>query len=262
MRFRKWSRVTTLLGIDPKPYLRTHIHTCVRTSLNGALLYTLISHKIEFVFNKFEAPCFCLHIYIDSKNQNRAMLCKTMKPSSFPSLTHLLLLLLLLLCLLLNEGQGRDSSLHNETNEADLSEPHEDDEAAIWITLSQSGLDWLKDVIVEQILTKITPVTFPDITSDSTVPFVGRFMSYFSNFTLLRAAVGSSIVLVNEEGILLMASDVATNLSLDWQYTYDNMWLPSPISDSGGAFIQVSSILFPFKLFSFLFLNIFYSWFV
>ena len=177
-----------------------------------------------------------------------------MKPSSFTSLTNLLLLLLLLLlCLLLHEGQGRDASLHNETDEADLSEPHEDDEAAIWITLSQSGLDWVKDVIVEQILTTITPVTFPDITSDSTVPFVGRLTSYFSNFTLLRAVVGSSIVLVNEEGILLMASDVATNLSLDWQYTYDNMWLPSPISDSGGAFIQVFSFNSLLSLFLFSF---------
>lgn len=109
----------------------------------------------------------------------------------------------------------------------------------IWITLSQRGLDYLKDVLLTQVLEAITPLPLPDITKTASIPFVGEVTASFTNVSLLRAAVPASTITLGETGVTVQGSNVAANLTLNWHYNYHNAWLPSPISDTGGADIKV-----------------------
>eukprot|EP00250_Pteridium_aquilinum_P033291 c5411_g1_i1 orf=203-2092(-) len=110
---------------------------------------------------------------------------------------------------------------------------------AIWITLAQRGLDYLKDVLLTQVLETITPLPLPNITKTARIPFVGDVSASFTNVTLVHAEVPSSTIALGEIGVAMQASSVAANLTMDWQYEYHNMWLPGPVSDTGGADIKV-----------------------
>lgn len=114
-----------------------------------------------------------------------------------------------------------------------------DDAPAIWITLAQRGLDYVKDVLLMQVLETITPFSLPDVMKTAYIPFVGDVSVSFTNVTLVRAEVPSSTIALGDMGIVMQGSNAAANLTLTWQYDYHNIWLPGPVSDSGGAEIKV-----------------------
>ncbi|KAI5056835.1 hypothetical protein GOP47_0028653, partial [Adiantum capillus-veneris] len=113
------------------------------------------------------------------------------------------------------------------------------DAPAIWITLAQRGLDYLKDVLLTQVLEAVTPFPLPNITRTANIPFVGEVSASFTNVTLVRAEVPSSTVALGDTGVAVQAFNAAANLTLSWQYDYRNIWLPAPVSDFGGAEVKV-----------------------
>lgn len=114
-----------------------------------------------------------------------------------------------------------------------------DDTPAIWITLAQRGLDYLKDVLLTQVLETITPLSLPSIRKTASIPIVGDVTASFTNVTLVHAEVPSSTIALGETGVAMQGFNGAANLTLNWQYTYQNIWLPGPVSDAGGADIKV-----------------------
>ncbi|MCO5614974.1 hypothetical protein L7F22_069260 [Adiantum nelumboides] len=126
-----------------------------------------------------------------------------------------------------------------------------DDAPGIWVTLAQRGLDYLKDVLLTQVLDAISPFPLPDITKTTNIPFVGEVSLSFTNVTLVHAKVPSSTVALGDTGIIVQALNAAANLTLSWRYDYRNIWLPGPVSDFGGAEIKVQLSSFTLvKIFS------------
>lgn len=117
-----------------------------------------------------------------------------------------------------------------------------EDTPGIWITISQGGLDYVKDVLVAQITQNVTPRRLPDVTKSTNVPFVGNVNAYFTNVTLIRAEVPDCTISFGKSGIALQGSEVRVGLTLDWNYTYSAGWFSTPISDRGGANIEVEDM--------------------
>lgn len=113
------------------------------------------------------------------------------------------------------------------------------DSPGIWITISQKGLDYVKDVLVTQILQAEIPLHLPDMTKSASLAFVGEINASFTNVTLVRAEVHDSAITLGNAGIAVQGSRAIANLTLNWEFTYTTGWLPNPISDRGAADIRV-----------------------
>lgn len=105
------------------------------------------------------------------------------------------------------------------------------------MVVSRKGLDFTKDLLIEQAVSSIIPLQLPEIEKSIKIPLVGKVDIVLSNILIYNVEIGSSYVETGDSGIALIASGATANLSMDWQYTYST-WL-FDISDSGDASIQV-----------------------
>ena len=60
-----------------------------------------------------------------------------------------------------------------------------------------------------------------------------------SNITLLGIDVGSSFLKPGDTGIVIVASELTCNLTMNWRYSYSTWVLPVSVSDEGTASIRV-----------------------
>jgi hypothetical protein len=106
----------------------------------------------------------------------------------------------------------------------------------ISVVISQSGLDFAKDLLVSRAVATLTPLSVPDIERTmSTV--VGTVRMAASGIVLDGLAVTNSTVAVGDTGVVVAASLASANLTMEWNYSY-SAWIVT-ISDSGNASIQV-----------------------
>ncbi|XP_050138103.1 putative BPI/LBP family protein At1g04970 [Malus sylvestris] len=110
----------------------------------------------------------------------------------------------------------------------------------ISVVVSRKGLDFTKDLLIEQAVSSIIPLKLPEIKKSIKIPLVGKVHIVLSNILIYNVEIGSSYVETGDSGIALIASGATANLSMDWKYTYST-WL-FDISDSGDASIQVEGM--------------------
>ncbi|XP_072147569.1 putative BPI/LBP family protein At1g04970 isoform X2 [Setaria viridis] len=112
--------------------------------------------------------------------------------------------------------------------------------AHISAVISQSGLDFAKDLLVSHAAETLTPLSVPDIEKSASIPLVGTVRMTASGIVLHGLAVTNSTVAVGDTGVVVAATLARANLTMEWSYSY-NAWVVT-ITDRGNASIQVEGM--------------------
>ncbi|WJX59005.1 hypothetical protein P8452_44397 [Trifolium repens] len=107
----------------------------------------------------------------------------------------------------------------------------------ISMLITQNGLNFVKNLLVKKAISSIVSLQLPNIEKGTKIPFLGNVYMMLSNITIYEIDVGSSNVKPGENGILILASGVSCNLSVNCT------WIgPVKISDNGSAQVQVEGM--------------------
>ncbi|KAK9155456.1 hypothetical protein Sjap_002936 [Stephania japonica] len=110
----------------------------------------------------------------------------------------------------------------------------------ISMIISQKGLDFAKDILINQAISSLIPLELPSIQKSKKIPILGSVRVVLSNITIDRIDVISSYVKPGSTGVAIVASGATANLSMDWYYSYTTwVFVPIKVSDRGSAFIKV-----------------------
>ncbi|KAL6202422.1 hypothetical protein ACLB2K_026130 [Fragaria x ananassa] len=114
------------------------------------------------------------------------------------------------------------------------------EEGFISAVISSKGLDFTKDLLIEEAISSIIPLELPQIEKSVKIPLIGQVDVALSNITIYSVDIASSYVETGDSGIALVASGATANLSMHWQYSYTT-WL-FEVTDNGAASIQVEGM--------------------
>ncbi|KAK3021998.1 hypothetical protein RJ639_045159, partial [Escallonia herrerae] len=113
------------------------------------------------------------------------------------------------------------------------------DPSFISILISQTGLNFVKDLLITKAVSSFTPLHLPPIVKNVKIPVAGKVHVVLSNITIYKIDVPSSYVKPGDNGVTIVAAGTTCNLSMNWHYSYSSAWLvPVKISDSGRASVQ------------------------
>jgi hypothetical protein len=138
------------------------------------------------------------------------------------------------------------------------------EDSFISVIISDKGLDFVKDILINQTIESIVLSQLPQIEKSVQVPLVGKAHVILSEITIKDIQVSSSYVEIGDSGINVVVSGATANLSLNWRYTVSSWLVPIGISDSGTATVKVlysSMVFFIFK-FAFDFMVYNFTWFL
>lgn len=113
------------------------------------------------------------------------------------------------------------------------------DQAFISLLITKNGLDFVKDMLVNEAISSIIPLRLPKIEKTLKIPVVGNVYIALSDITVYQIEVPSSYIVPGEDGISIIASGTTCNLSMNWYYSYSTWLLPVEVSDEGSASIKV-----------------------
>ncbi|QCE01423.1 lipopolysaccharide-binding protein [Vigna unguiculata] len=119
---------------------------------------------------------------------------------------------------------------------------HPKNQAFISLSITQNGLDFVKEMLVNKAISSLIPLQLPNIEKTAKIPFVGNVYMVLSNITIYHIYVPSSRVKPGETGVSITASGVTCDLSMNWYYSYSTWLVPVEISDRGRAEVQVKSM--------------------
>lgn len=129
------------------------------------------------------------------------------------------------------------------------SQPQPKNQAFISLLITQNGLNFVKNILIQNAISSIVSLQLPNIEKGTRIPMLGSVYFVLSNITIYEIDVDSSIVKPGESGIEIVASGVSCNLSLDWSYEYSSIWFgPVKVSDQGSAQVQVEGMEVELKL--------------
>ncbi|KAH9745057.1 putative BPI/LBP family protein [Citrus sinensis] len=106
------------------------------------------------------------------------------------------------------------------------------------IIISQTGLDFVKDLLITKAISSIIPLALPKIERAVKIPILGNVRMVLSNITIYNIDVLSSYVKPGDTGVVFVAYGTTCNLSANWFYEYTTWLLPIEISDHGIASVQ------------------------
>lgn len=109
--------------------------------------------------------------------------------------------------------------------------------------VSQKGLDYLKDLLIDKAISSMIPINLPKSEKTVKIPFVGNVHMVLSNTTIYQVDVASSNVKPGDSGVAIVASGTTCNLNMDWGYSYSTWLVPAEISDRGRASVQVRCLV-------------------
>ncbi|KAL8160023.1 hypothetical protein V2J09_001560 [Rumex salicifolius] len=115
-----------------------------------------------------------------------------------------------------------------------------DEKGFISVSVSEKGLDFLKDLLIEKAISSLTPLSLPQIERYVKIPVVGKVHIILSNIIIYHVDVNSSTIDSDENGVSITALGATANLSMNWEYSY-KAWVIQ-VSDSGKAFVQVEGM--------------------
>lgn len=110
----------------------------------------------------------------------------------------------------------------------------------ISVAISEKGLDFLKDLLIDKAVSSLTPLELTPIEKSEKIPLVGKVHIVLSNIVIYHIDVHFSKIELEDSGIAISASGATANLSMDWKYTYKN-WI-FEVSDKGKASVQVEDM--------------------
>lgn len=113
------------------------------------------------------------------------------------------------------------------------------DGASISMLITQSGLDFVKDLLVNKAISSSIPLRLPEIEKTVKIPVVGDVRMVLSNITIYQIDVASSYIKPGENGVSIIASRTTCNLSMLWYYSYSTWLVPIEVSDQGSASVEV-----------------------
>lgn len=119
---------------------------------------------------------------------------------------------------------------------------HPTDQSSMSLVVTQGGLDFVKDLLVNEEISSIIPLRLPNIEKTVKIPFVGNVFMELSNITIYRIDVHSSNIKPREGGISILAWGTTCILSMNWFYSYSTWLVPVEISDEGSASVQVEDM--------------------
>lgn len=111
-------------------------------------------------------------------------------------------------------------------------------EAGILGTLSEEGLEYVKEVLVGEILEEVTPLQISDINSRVNSP-IGRLDMSITNIFLVAVDVYYSDIELGPNGITIYAAGIQAILEARWEYHYTASYVPFPVGDGGHAEVKV-----------------------
>lgn len=109
----------------------------------------------------------------------------------------------------------------------------------ISVIISDKGLDFVKDILINQSIASIVVSQLPQIEKSVQVPLVGKAHVILSEIMIKNIQVSSSSLETGHSGIAVVVSSATANLSLNWRYTVSSWLVPIGISDSGTATVKV-----------------------
>ncbi|KAL9661388.1 hypothetical protein QQ045_026212 [Rhodiola kirilowii] len=115
-------------------------------------------------------------------------------------------------------------------------------QASISLLISTKGLDFVKDLLITEAISSLTPLQLPKIENYAKIPVVGEVHIELSNITINRFDVPRSHVKPGDTGVAIIATGAACNMTLNWFYSYNTWLVPVKISDKGGASVQVTGM--------------------
>ena len=83
------------------------------------------------------------------------------------------------------------------------------------MVISDKGLDFAKDLLVEKAISSIIPLQLPQIEKYVKIPVVGRVQFVLSNITIYSVDVPSYYVENGETGVVLVGSGATAKLSMN-----------------------------------------------
>lgn len=110
----------------------------------------------------------------------------------------------------------------------------------ISVSVSEKGLDFLKDLLIEKAISTLTPLSLPQIEKYVKIPVVGKVHIVLSNITIYHVDVNSSTINSDESGVSINALGATAYLSMNWEYSY-KAWVIQ-VSDRGKASVQVEGM--------------------
>ncbi|KAK7320345.1 hypothetical protein VNO77_29745 [Canavalia gladiata] len=116
------------------------------------------------------------------------------------------------------------------------------EEGFISLVISDKGLDFAKDFVIDKAIASIIASQLPQIEKSVQVPLIGKAKVVLSDIIINDIQVNSSFVETGERGIVLVVSGATANLSLKWRYTCSSWLVPIGISDSGTATVKVKDL--------------------
>ncbi|KAK6149367.1 hypothetical protein DH2020_016892 [Rehmannia glutinosa] len=108
--------------------------------------------------------------------------------------------------------------------------------------ISNKGLEFLKDLLIEKAESSLVPLELPNIEKHVKIPIVGTVQMVLSDITIERIHVTSSTLKSGDSGIVIDVSGSTANLSTNWKYSYSTWLLPIAFSDKGSATVQVEGL--------------------
>ncbi|XP_015973041.1 putative BPI/LBP family protein At1g04970 [Arachis duranensis] len=137
-------------------------------------------------------------------------------------------ILFLLISLLFIQSSG-DLQQHNE-------------EGHISVMISDKGLDFAKDLLIDKAIASIVMSQLPEIEKSVQVPLVGKAKVVLSEITIKDIQINSSTVETGDSGIVVVVSGATANLNMNWRYSCSSWLVPIGISDSGTATVKVKDL--------------------
>lgn len=114
------------------------------------------------------------------------------------------------------------------------------DHGFISVSISEKGLDFLKNLLIGKAISTLTPLELSPIEQTVRIRLVGKVDISLSNIVIYHIDVPSSDIELGDSGITITGSGATANLSMDWKYTYKNWFIE--VSDSGKASVQVEDM--------------------
>ncbi|GFQ00784.1 putative bpi/lbp family protein at1g04970 [Phtheirospermum japonicum] len=117
-----------------------------------------------------------------------------------------------------------------------------DEEGHITAEISNKGLDFLKNLLIEKAESSLVPLEVPTIAKTVKIPVLGKVQMVLSDIVIESIHATSSTVKTGDTGIIIDVSGATAKLSMNWKYSYSTWLIPISVSDKGNATVQVEGL--------------------
>jgi hypothetical protein len=140
-----------------------------------------------------------------------------------------------------HEEEEEEENSHSMLKKYLTNNDNSEEVAGILVTLSEVGITYVKEVLVNQILSDIIPLALPDIHLQVKAP-VGVVDTTITRLELSGANVSHSDVKLGKTAITVSAENIKAKIHFHWVYQYTSSYIPFPVTDGGWADVEVTGM--------------------